>query len=172
MDNMHDDRDMRKDDRCRDDKSSDGCDDKCCDNKRRIDKPPTPYVNVTYQICKIHQHPASDCCWRNKDDFNDDRDHEDKVVHAAAYGIDTNWYTDSSFTVHNKYQGQDHIHTANGYGMHVSHIGHSILQTPSNSLQLHNILHVLQKVFYLFINLHFTMTFLLSFIHISRIRTP
>jgi hypothetical protein len=31
------------------------------DGGRRRDRRPTPYVNVTYQICDIHGHPARDC---------------------------------------------------------------------------------------------------------------
>jgi hypothetical protein len=74
-------------------------------------------------------------------------------VHAAAYGIHTNWYFDTGatdhitralnqLTVHDKYQGRDHVHTANGNSMHISHIGHSILLTPSSPLHLKNVLHV------------------------------
>jgi hypothetical protein len=41
-----------------------------------------------------------------------------------------------------QYHGKDKIHTANGEGMHISHIGHSSIQTPNHELQLKNILHV------------------------------
>jgi hypothetical protein len=39
------------------------------------------------------------------------------------------------------YQGRDRVQTVHDNGMHISHIGHSILHTPSSSLHLKNILH-------------------------------
>jgi histone deacetylase 1/2 len=74
-------------------------------------------------------------------------------VHATAYGIDTNWHLDSGatnhitralnkLTIHDKYNGCDRVHTVDGNGMHISHIGHSVLHTPSSPLHLKNILHV------------------------------
>jgi hypothetical protein len=74
-------------------------------------------------------------------------------VHATAYSIDTNWHHDSGatdhisgaldkLTVHDKYNGRDHVHTADGNSMHISHIGHSILHAPCSSLHLKNMLHV------------------------------
>jgi histone deacetylase 1/2 len=67
--------------------------------------------------------------------------------------VDTNWYTDTEATDHitgnleklmirDQYHGKDKIHTANGEGMHISHIGHSSIQTPNHELHLKNILHV------------------------------
>ena len=64
-----------------------------------------------------------------------------------------NWYTDTGATDHitnevdklhitNKYNGQDRVRTAEGTGMHISHIGHSILRTPHDSFNLNNVLHV------------------------------
>jgi hypothetical protein len=32
--------------------------------------------------------------------MDDEIDHNDKKVHAAAYGINTNWYTDTCTTDH------------------------------------------------------------------------
>jgi hypothetical protein len=74
-------------------------------------------------------------------------------VHAIAYGINTNWHIDSCTTdhitraldkliVHNKYNGRARVHIAYGNGLHISHIGHSILHTPSSPLLFKNILHV------------------------------
>jgi hypothetical protein len=48
----------------------------------------------------------------------------------------------SKLTTHDKYKGSDKIHSADGNGMLISHIGHSTLQTPHDSFQLKNILHV------------------------------
>jgi histone deacetylase 1/2 len=44
--------------------------------------------------------------------------------------------------MHDKYNGNDRVHTANGNGMQISHIGQSILCTPHDSLQINDVLHV------------------------------
>jgi hypothetical protein len=50
--------------------------------------------------------------------------------------------TPAPLTTHDKYKGHDRVHTADGNGMKINHIGHSILHTPNHSLHLKNILHV------------------------------
>jgi hypothetical protein len=45
-------------------------------------------------------------------------------------------------TVHDKYHGDDQVHTASGSGMKINHVGHSILRSPIRDLHLKNILHV------------------------------
>ncbi|KAK1596481.1 hypothetical protein QYE76_007619 [Lolium multiflorum] len=84
---------------------------------------PTPYVDVTCQICAKHGHPANACWWRYADrDSDDDDSGTDK---KGAYGVDTNWYMDSGATDHitgqlNKlhtrdtYQGRDQVNNASG----------------------------------------------------------
>jgi histone deacetylase 1/2 len=47
-------------------------------------------------------------------------------------------------TVKNKYHGSDQIHTANGTGMDISHIGHTTVHTPSRDIHLNNVLYVPQ----------------------------
>jgi histone deacetylase 1/2 len=42
--------------------------------------------------------------------------------------------------IRDRYQGKDKIHTTNGEGMDISHIGHSSIQTPNHELHLKNIL--------------------------------
>jgi hypothetical protein len=162
-----DERDTRRDDNWRRDERRDGenwCRDgdhrdrhRRDDNSRdennqgrfRHDRAPMPYVNTTCQICKIHGHSASDCWWRNTDDKNE----SEKAANLASYGVDINWYPNTSTTDHitselnkiliaNKYYGQDQVRTAEGTGMHISHIGHSVLRTPHVSFDLKNILHV------------------------------
>jgi histone deacetylase 1/2 len=44
--------------------------------------------------------------------------------------------------MHEKYHGKDHVQTANGRGMRITHIGQSIIPTSSHTLHLKNILHV------------------------------
>jgi hypothetical protein len=91
--------------------------------------------------------------WRHGEDSDDDGDCNDKEVHADAYGIDTNYYSDmgatdhitgalTKLTVHDKYQGRGCVHTTDGNSMHISYIGHSIFHTPSSPLHLKNVLHV------------------------------
>jgi hypothetical protein len=66
---------------------------------------------------------------------------------------DPNWYTDSGaidhitgeldkLTMHDRYNGNDQIHVANGAGMEISRIGKFIVPTPSSNLVLNNVLHV------------------------------
>jgi hypothetical protein len=77
--------------------------------------------------------------------------------HAGAamnsYSVDSNWYADNGVTdritgeleklsVREKYNGGDQVHTANGVGMNIRHIGHSTIHTPDKNLNLRNILHV------------------------------
>jgi hypothetical protein len=72
---------------------------------------------------------------------------------GLATSSDNNWYTDSratnhitgdldKVTMHDTYGGHDQIHVANGSGMHIAHIGTSIILTPTRTLTLNNVLHV------------------------------
>lgn len=83
----------------------------------------------------------------------DDR-HVAAAAQASSYAIDTNWYIDSKATDHitseldklavrEKYKGPEQIHTANGAGMRIKHIGHALVHTP-RTLHLKNVLHVPQ----------------------------
>jgi hypothetical protein len=67
---------------------------------------------------------------------------EEKNANAAtSYGVDSNWYADSGATDHvtreldkltvkDTYTGGDQIYTASGSGMHIKHVGHTIIHTP------------------------------------------
>jgi hypothetical protein len=103
----------------------------------------TPWVDVTCQICNREGHPAKDCWYR----FQDADDTSDE---AYAYGIDTNWYSDTGATHHitgelnnlsvrDAYNGRDKVNAANGQGMDICHIGHSIIHNPLKSFKLRNI---------------------------------
>jgi hypothetical protein len=37
------------------------------------------------------------------------------------------------------YEGRDQVHNANGVGMTIQYVGHSIMHTSRSSLRLHNI---------------------------------
>ena len=67
---------------------------------------------IQFQICGKFGHSAKDCWYRFDDDAL-----EEKVVAAAQYGVDTNWYIESGatdhltgelekLTVRDKYQGK------------------------------------------------------------------
>ena len=45
-------------------------------------------------------------------------------------------------TVRERYTGNEQIHTANGSGMAINHIGHTTIYTPDRELHLNNVLHV------------------------------
>jgi hypothetical protein len=102
---------------------------------------------------------------------------EEKSANAASYGVDTNWYGDTGATDHitgelhkltmkEKYNGRDQIHAANGEGMSISHVGHAIVNTPSQKLHLKNVLHVpnATKILFLFIDLLLTTMSILNVI--------
>ncbi|WVZ86147.1 hypothetical protein U9M48_032980 [Paspalum notatum var. saurae] len=110
----------------------------------------TPWQKLRCQVCFKEGHTADRCWHRFEEDYVPDERHT-----AAAYSIDTNWYTDTGATDHitadlnklsmrEKYNGGDHIHTASGSGMGINHIGQSVLHTPDRNLFLNDVLHVPQ----------------------------
>lgn len=123
----------------------------------------------TCQICEKVGHVASCCFKRYSRTFlgagNDGRYMDRQlsvfsVSHGStsqgntpSYPIDPSWYVDTGATDHltnelnklhikEQYHGKDHVHTANGSGMRITHIGQSTLPTQSHPLILKNILHV------------------------------
>jgi histone deacetylase 1/2 len=103
------------------------------------------------QVCLKTGHTADRCWHRFEEDFLPDERHASAAMNS--YTIDNNWYTDTDATDHitgeleklasrDKYNGNDQIHTANGAGMNIRHIGQSTVRTPIRNLQLQNILHV------------------------------
>jgi histone deacetylase 1/2 len=101
-------------------------------------------------MCNSTSHTVVNCWYR----YDDDAETNTKSAGlASSYGYDTNWYVDSGasdhitadlkkITVKDKYNSGDQVHTANGSGMSISAIGHSVLHTLSHPLHLKNILHV------------------------------
>jgi hypothetical protein len=74
-------------------------------------------------------------------------------VDGPGYNVDTAWYSDIGATDHvtseldklamrEKYTGQEQIHTANGGGMQITHVGQSTFFTPYRNLFLNNVLRV------------------------------
>jgi hypothetical protein len=103
------------------------------------------------QVCETEGHIVVQC-WHHFDDSYS-QEQRTVVVATTSYGIDTNWYTDTGATDHitgelekldvrNKYNGGDQVHTVSGSSMNISHIGHSVIPTPSHNLILKNIFHV------------------------------
>jgi hypothetical protein len=78
---------------------------------------------------------------------------EERGVNAAtSYGVDSNWYADSSGTNHvtgelgklavkDTYNNHNQIYTTSGSGMHITHICQCIICTPYRNLALNHVLH-------------------------------
>ncbi|WVZ56301.1 hypothetical protein U9M48_006851 [Paspalum notatum var. saurae] len=67
-----------------------------------------------------------------------------QVCHKEGHTADRCWHRFEEDYVPDErhYTSNDQIHRASGVGMHISHVGHSVLHTPDRSLCLNNILHV------------------------------
>jgi hypothetical protein len=119
-----------------------------------------------------------DRCWHR---FEEDYAPEERTT-AAAMG-DNSWYTDSGATdhitsdleklaIHDKYNGNDQIHTTRGSSMNIRHIGHNTIHNPCQQLQLSNILHVPQAFFlFPFIHLLLITMFFSNFTLVSFVST-
>ena len=119
------------------------------------------------QLCGIERHVASRCHRRYKQDFlglgNNGKGNEKQAAAAVvghehgrtpSYSIDPSWYMDTGATNHltndmsklsvqEPYRGHDQVHTANGAGMRISHVGQaSLLAHNSRKLHLSNILRI------------------------------
>ena len=106
----------------------------------------------TCQICGKVGHVAWKC-WKLYDSAYQEGEERSANIAAPQYGIDTNWYMDSGatdhitgdlekLTVRERYTGNEQIHTANGSGMTINHVGHTTIYTPDRELHLNNVLHV------------------------------
>ena len=100
-----------------------------------------------YQLCYKRGHTVKE--YRYDENFVAD---ERFAGPAFSYGVDTNWYLDTDetdhvtgdmkkLTVREKYHRHDQIHTASGAGMEITHIGNSVVKTPSRNIYLNNILY-------------------------------
>ena len=115
------------------------------------------------QLCGLPRHVASRCHRRFKTDFlglgNNGKGNERQVNmaqqgHTPSYPVDPSWYMDTGATTHvtnelgkltvqQPYRGHDKVHTANGVGMRISHVGQaSLLTNTSRTLHLRNVLRV------------------------------
>lgn len=108
------------------------------------------------QVCGKEGHPAFRCYKRFDSNYNGGPPQKSaSAASTTSYGVDTNWYVDSGatdhitgelekLTVHDKYHGGEQVHAANGLGMKISNVGHSILHSPRKDLHLNHVLHVPQ----------------------------
>jgi hypothetical protein len=103
------------------------------------------------QLCKKTVHIVTRCWKRFDRNFTGEK--ATNNAEGPGYNVDTAWYSDTGVTDHvtseldklvvrEKYTGQEQIHAANGGGMQITHVGHSILYTPSRNLSLKNVLRV------------------------------
>lgn len=118
--------------------------------------PKTGGQGASKEKCQIYgrsNHTALECWYRFEEDFQPSNNNKGGGSAVAAYCVDTNWYVDSGASRHvtidldklsfkEKYGGRDQVHAANGSGMNISNIGHTILRSPTRDLHLNNILHV------------------------------
>ena len=108
------------------------------DRVRKVPKTPNPHVSYVENLDTVVK------CWYR---FDTSFQPEEKMAGSAttaSYQVDTNWYVDSGATDHitgeldkltvgEKYGGQDQVHTASRSGMMISHVGHSVYSTKSQS---------------------------------------
>jgi hypothetical protein len=97
-------------------------------------------------------HTAKLCWYRYDKDCIPEQRHMAATT-TTSYGVNTNWYTDSSATDHitseldklavrDKYTDAKKVRTASGVGMKIRHVGKSFIHTTTHKLELSNILHV------------------------------
>jgi hypothetical protein len=115
--------------------------------------PNNPYKDHQCQVCGKLGHTALRC-WKS---FDKNYNGPDKVPNAAStsYNLDSAWYAISAATDHitrdldnltmrENYGGNDQVHAANGSGMTIKQVGHSVVSTPHRRILLKNVLHILQ----------------------------
>jgi hypothetical protein len=112
------------------------------------------YKDHQCQVCGKFGHTALRCWKRFDKNFFGP---ETKTANAStsSYQLDPSWYADSVATDHitgdldkltawENYGDHDQVHTANGSGMAIQHIGQSMVTNPSRQILLKNVLHVPQ----------------------------
>jgi hypothetical protein len=94
---------------------------------------------------------ASVCWYRYDEEYVPDN--RMAAMASSSTGNDPNRYLDSGatdhitrqlerLTMHDRYNGANHIRAANGAGMEIMHIGKSVLPTSTRPLHLNNVFHV------------------------------
>ena len=107
-----------------------------------------------YQICLKVGHTAPTCWHRFEQNYQAQPGQSQAFVAATSSSVDPIWYPDTGANNHltsdlsnlnlnvENYNGQDQVHISNGQGLHIHHIGSSILCSSSHDFFLKNILHV------------------------------
>jgi histone deacetylase 1/2 len=104
-------------------------------------------------VCGIFGHGALTCRNRFNHAYQQEDYHGGNSATTGHYDIDPNWYMDTGATDHltsdldrlsvpGRYHGKDQVQVANGAGLPISHIGHSIISGSNRPLVLKNVLHV------------------------------
>jgi hypothetical protein len=104
-------------------------------------------------VCSKIGHTAKTCYYCYEDDSNIESCTTGMAASVASSAIDNNWYTNSGgtdhitgdldkLTMYDTYGGHDQIHAENGSGMNITHIGTSIIATPTRTLTLNNVMHI------------------------------
>jgi hypothetical protein len=119
----------------------------------RPGNPNNPYKDHQCQVRGKLGHTTL-CCWKR---FDKNYNRSDKVANAVStsYNLDPAWYANNATTDHitgdldkltmwENYGGNDQVHTANGSGMTIKYVGHSVVSTPHRRILLKNVLHVPQ----------------------------
>jgi len=110
-------------------------------------------AGVFCQLCGKEGHTVVRCFKRFDTNFTGPPQKSASSANTAPYGVDTNWYVDSGATDHitgdleklsfrDKYRGGEQVLSANGAGMTINHVGHSVLQSTVRNIHLNNVLHV------------------------------
>jgi hypothetical protein len=103
------------------------------------------------QICHYWGHEAGDCRNRYNPEFQPNTQCSGNSASTSSSDTPPPWLMDSGATdhltghlerlhVHDRYDGKDQVQVANGAGLSISHIGHSLLA--GSSPRLNNILRV------------------------------
>jgi len=110
-------------------------------------------AGVFCQLCGKEGHTVVRCFKRFDTNFTGPPQKSASSANTAPYGVDTNWYVDSGALDHitsdleklsfrDKYHGGEQVLSANGAGMTINHVGHSVLQSTVRNIHLNNVLHV------------------------------
>jgi hypothetical protein len=110
------------------------------------------YSRPPCQICGETSHAVVQCWYRMDESYNEDPPSA-AVATTTSYKVDPNWYSDTGATDHitsdldrlavrERYHGGDQVQVSNGAGLRILHTGHSVLNTATRPLALHNTLHV------------------------------
>ena len=129
------------------------------------------------QICLKVGHIAPACWHRFEQNYQAQPGQSQAFVVATSSSVDPVWYPDIGANNHltsdlsnlnlnaENYTSQDQLHIGNGQGLHIHHIGSSILCSSSQTSfsKTFFMFHIFVKIYYLSINLQKTIMFSFRF---------